>query len=405
MKGVPKIAHRRLQLANEASAQKNQVHPGATLLAAFAEQSLARAERSAVFDHLAQCADCRDVVFLAAPQIGASQALSKISAQPGWLRLPILRWAVMGACVLGVVAAVTLRYAGEKSPALSPREVAAPMIAKEIASAVPGRETDIQSRLKTAEPRRAQHKTSETPSSRLKVSRSRADEQPASPVVPERHAATAVPKFPMQFDGPQASVQKLPPAERAPPSGVAPLQSLASARPAKKENQVLDKESKKAEQEHGLDDANLAQLSEADSTVSPVEVPTAAEPLNLAGRSGTRLAALVSSPGWRLTSSGGLQRSLDRGRSWQPVPVAGGTSFHALSVQGAEIWVGGAEGALYHSSDLGQQWAQIIPNSHGESLKAEITRIEFASPQEGALTTATGESWITADSGRSWRKK
>jgi hypothetical protein len=405
MKGVPKIARRRLQVANEASAQTNQFHPDAALLAAFAEQSLARRERLAVFDHLAQCADCRDVVFLAAPHIDASQTLSKISAQPGWLRLPILRWGVLAACVVGVVA-VTLRYEGERSPAFSPREVAAPMISKEIASAVPEPATDIRSQLKTAEPRRAQkNKTSETTSSRLQVPRSRADERPALAVVPERHAARAVPKFPMQFDGPQGEVQKLPPAERAPPSAVASLQSLASARLAKNGNQVLGEEGKKAEQEQGLDDANLGGISEAITTVSPVEAPTAAAPLNATGRSVSHLTALVSSPRWTLTSSGALQRSLDEGRTWEPVPLARGVRFRALSVQGAEIWVGGAAGALYHSSDMGQQWAQIIPNSQGESLKAEITRIEFASPQAGALTTATGESWITSDSGRNWLKK
>jgi hypothetical protein len=403
MKGVPKIARRRLQVANEASAPANQFHPDAALLAAFTEQSLAGRERLAVFDHLAQCADCRDVVFLAAPQVDAPQTLSKISAQPGWLRLPILRWGVLGACVLGVVA-VTLRYGGEKSPVLSPPQVAGPMISEEIASAAPEQRTDIQSQLKTAQPRKAEHKTSETNSSRLQVSRSRANQQSASPVVPERHAARAVPKFPMQFDGPQIAVQKLPPAERAPPSAVAALQSLTSTL-AKNGNQSLDEDRKKTEQEEGLADANVGELSEAHSTVSPVETPTAPEPLNATGRNVSHLTMLPSSPRWMLTSSGALQRSLDEGRSWEPVPVARGVSFRALSVQGAEIWVGGAAGALYHSSDLGQRWAQIVPNSNGEPLNAEITRIEFASPQEGALTTAAGESWITSDSGRSWLKK
>jgi hypothetical protein len=407
MQGVPKVVRRRLQVANEASAEMNPFHPDATLLAAFAEQSLARRERSAVFDHLARCADCRDVVFLSAPQINAAQTLSKISAQPGGLRLPILRWGVLGACAL-VVVAVTLRYEGEKSPALSPREVAGPTIPNEIASAVPEEQTDIRSQLKTAEPRRAQHKTSEPYASRLQASRSRANEPPASPIVPERHAARAVPKFPMQFDGPLSAVQKLPPAERAPPSAVAALQSRSNARLAKNGNQALDNQArdegaKKAEQKAGLDDANLRELSEAQSTVSPVEVPTVAGPLNATDRSVSHLTTLISSPRWMLTSSGALQRSLDEGRSWEL--VAHGLNFRALSVQGAEIWVGGAAGALYHSADLGQNWAQIIPNSNGEALKAEITRIEFASPQEGVLTTAAGETWITSDSGRTWLKK
>lgn len=400
MKGVPKIVRQRLQVAHETSAQMSLPHPDATLLAAFAEQSLPRRERVAVFDHLAQCADCRDVIFLAAPQFDTPLNRSKISARPGWLRLPILRWGVLGACVL-VVVALGLRYEAEKSPASSP-QVEARMISKAIAPPVREQGADMLSQLKTTEPKRAQHKTSETNSPRLQVPRSRANGPLAEPVVPERHAASAVPKFPMQFDGPQGAIRRLPLAGRATTSTVAGLQSLASARAAKNGNQALDEDGKKAQDEGR--DGNLAEFSQAQSSVSPVGGPTSAEPLSATGQNVSLLTAL-SPPRWMLTSSGALQRSLDEGGSWDPVPVARGVSFRALSVQGAEIWVGGAAGALYHSSDLGQRWAQIIPNSNGEPLQADITRIEFESSQEGVLTTATGERWVTSDSGRSWLKK
>ncbi len=114
---------------------------------------------------------------------------------------------------------------------------------------------------------------------------------------------------------------------------------------------------------------------------------------------------LASSPRWMLTSAGALQRSLDQGHTWERVPVASNVSFHALSVDGAEIWVGGPAGALYHSTNSGQNWVQVIPNSNGNSLTAEITKIEFASPQQGTITASSGEVWSTSDAGKTWRKK
>jgi hypothetical protein len=43
-------------------------HPDAGLLTAFAERSLAGHERESVLAHLAGCAECREVVTLAAPE-------------------------------------------------------------------------------------------------------------------------------------------------------------------------------------------------------------------------------------------------------------------------------------------------------------------------------------------------
>ncbi len=68
MEQLPKIVQRRLQTPQPG------VHPDSDLLAAFAEESLNDRERSLVLQHLAECADCRDVVSLAMPEIDAAPA-------------------------------------------------------------------------------------------------------------------------------------------------------------------------------------------------------------------------------------------------------------------------------------------------------------------------------------------
>jgi Photosynthesis system II assembly factor YCF48/Putative zinc-finger len=102
---------------------------------------------------------------------------------------------------------------------------------------------------------------------------------------------------------------------------------------------------------------------------------------------------------WGLSPNGDVQRSLDSGRTWQSLPVAG-SPFHAITAVGNDIWVGGSAGALYHSADSGQSWTKVDPVSTDE-----ITHIEFSDPQNGVLNTANGQVWTTSDGGRSWRSK
>jgi photosystem II stability/assembly factor-like uncharacterized protein len=42
---------------------------------------------------------------------------------------------------------------------------------------------------------------------------------------------------------------------------------------------------------------------------------------------------------------------------------------------------------------------------NGRTLSADVTAIEFADPLHGKLTTASQETWTTADGGHSWQVK
>ena len=108
---------------------------------------------------------------------------------------------------------------------------------------------------------------------------------------------------------------------------------------------------------------------------------------------------------WTISSDGQLQHSIDAGKNWQPVVVADHATFRALSANGPDIWVGGPAGRLYHSTDSGTHWKQVKPGAAGEILTGDIAAIEFTDIRQGKISTTTGEVWLTADAGQSWRKQ
>ena len=103
MEQLPKIVQRRLQ-----ATAKPGVHPDPDLLAAFVEKSLTDRERSQALQHLADCADCREVMALAMPEMVSPP--SPVLQKSNWLNWPVLRWGALAACVVVVSAAVTLHY-------------------------------------------------------------------------------------------------------------------------------------------------------------------------------------------------------------------------------------------------------------------------------------------------------
>src|SRR2546430_13220141 len=102
MEQLPKIVKERLGLAMQAKE-----HPDANLLTAFSENSLTKHERAHLLEHLASCAECRNVVSLVTPDVAADSSLPAV-ARPAWMSWPMLRWSAVAACVVIVGAAVRL---------------------------------------------------------------------------------------------------------------------------------------------------------------------------------------------------------------------------------------------------------------------------------------------------------
>jgi Photosynthesis system II assembly factor YCF48 len=108
---------------------------------------------------------------------------------------------------------------------------------------------------------------------------------------------------------------------------------------------------------------------------------------------------------WSISPRGGVERSLDSGRTWQTLAVGNGATFQAISSVGANIWVGGAAGALYHSSNSGQTWTKVEPAFAYKRLESDVSNVEFSDARNGLVSTANGEVWTTSDGGQSWQLK
>jgi hypothetical protein len=140
---------------------------------------------------------------------------------------------------------------------------------------------------------------------------------------------------------------------------------------------------------------------------------------------------------WSINAMGGLQRSQDQGKSWQDVDVTGATGmgsganvrlamkssrektlakdkadakqtpvlFRAVSANGPDVWAGGSSGHLYHSTDAGGHWVQVVPTWSGVVLTDDIVSLQFADPLQGRIVTSSSEIWTTSDAGQTWQKR
>lgn len=156
--------------------------------------------------------------------------------------------------------------------------------------------------------------------------------------------------------------------------------------------------------------ANQIQEQELTVEAAPTKVPKAAKGKTRTGAAVQPVPALaraVAVPVWQwsLSSQGVVQRSVDNGKTWQPVSVAAGATFRAVSSLLNHIWAGGKSGVLYHSADSGQHWIQVVPTTGADKLQGDITQVQLVDPQDVVLTTSNSETWATADGGQTWSRR
>src|SRR3954470_4526788 len=99
-------------------------HPDPELLAAYAENSLSAHDRHNLLDHLGACADCRDALYLAMPEVDTQPVLRPSYKSP---RLAV-RWATLAASVviLGAVLLTNRELFYQHSSSVHPYTEAAP---------------------------------------------------------------------------------------------------------------------------------------------------------------------------------------------------------------------------------------------------------------------------------------
>jgi photosystem II stability/assembly factor-like uncharacterized protein len=445
MEQLPKIVREGLQTGAKA---KIEVHPDADLLTAFAENSLIERERLPVLEHLSSCADCREVVSLAQPELvvehaaaAAAMAAPPAPSRPRWSSRLIFSWGAVAACV--VIGVVLLQYqtrekkfaqiatkengaevnAGqtsnaEESPAKAKAQTAAPAAENELTAKLePPVPVESRSARRTDEARAGKDSGGAIPNripSQL-MNKKLGEARAASGQIGGIMALRATPQVPQSSEQVTVSAQA-PPIAAPTTQADLPLQARSSA-------------------------AEVAARDSMSAAAPPAALPAAQqrnEPAALAGTGGAAVTgAATESVGafsrqkaglktaqaaairkqqlarissnylptrWTVSPDGStLLRSTDEGRSWDAVNVASNVVLRAVAALGPEIWAGGKAGVLYHSSDLGQHWTQVKPTVNGVVLTADIMSIEFPDPELGKLTTSEGKVWTTSDGGKTWQ--
>lgn len=99
---------------------------------------------------------------------------------------------------------------------------------------------------------------------------------------------------------------------------------------------------------------------------------------------------------WR-TQPGRIERSTDKGATWDALPLAPGlTLTTGRCVTADTCWLAGRDGAVLRTTD-GRTWSQTARPD-----PAHIVSIQPADALNAAVTTADGRIFVTADGGLTW---
>jgi photosystem II stability/assembly factor-like uncharacterized protein/tetratricopeptide (TPR) repeat protein len=104
----------------------------------------------------------------------------------------------------------------------------------------------------------------------------------------------------------------------------------------------------------------------------------------------------------------GLVRiSVDRGQTWHPpirplpIDIKNEFDFHAVDVQGPNIWIAGSPGTLiFHSPDFGRSW-----NVYLTGVTTPIRSITFIDERRGWAVGDLGTILATTNGGRTWQRQ
>ena len=426
MEQIPKIVTHSLRQMAPGNA-----HPDADLLTAFAERSLPDAERAGVLKHLSACADCREVVALATPALEPAQAVLR----PSWIRGAAFRWAALAACMVVVGTAVTLYQRHEPPSRLATYNDNTPEPSTSAATVEPAPPqsnseskpaTKADAMLSKAQPAAA------SPAADLAQARSqsprRAQFAPSAKVAAAQPATTpaqasaastsaaAAPRSDARYSNDQIALE----AGSAPAPSIAAVSEADKAAPGKAKDQpsalekqtlarssgnaggvLVDKLSAKEESAQDLDRKKAEPAPESSAAVNAVASQMPFSPTTQSERLATYGAALA--PRFTISAAGKLARSFDQGKTWLPVPVDGKSTFRAISANASDVWAAGNGGALFHSVDAGDHWAQVKPVIGGAALTADIVRIVARDAKHLQLSTADHQLWSTSDGGATWQ--
>jgi hypothetical protein len=417
MTDVPKIVHSRLRPTPERGSLQ-ETHPEADVLTAFTEQALSAAERDHVLQHLALCADCRDVVALALPALDAAVPPLETETETvrtvlpneshatwlGWagLRWERLGWAHLSWAALAAGIAVAVLVVG---PGLERRAKVNPPASSVASQSIPaGVPPAIAA---TLPPEAVTAPTAEN--SRVADLKAGLAQKQAvlKPSPQSRHGAVIAGNMSNNLSVASSMAGPVPPAALAydAPKGANETVEVTGASP------VLTADTSISSDKHFSDKQGLtvdeAPVLRAKPALEGAANEAAKMPFN--GRNvfalngvAKQAAAIGKSANWMITA-GTLQRSLDGGQSWQTA-LSPEHPLACYAIRGQEVWAGGQAGTLMRSTDGGATWNTVVASPEGQALGSDITHIELRGSNEIFLTTSNHESWDSSDGGKSWAR-
>jgi hypothetical protein len=357
-------------------------HPSADSLAAYVEHALLEAERESVAGHLAECRECRDVVFLASG-VAEEPATTKAGAAAASTRrrwVPRLMW--VGTAAAGLLVGgyfVRDRYASPQRATLVASKESPKLAAPQSA----------------AEREQAQPRPSAEPI--VQSQRQPVREKPgaASKVIPttNAHAGTvggaAAPVTMAREPGQQEAVASAVP----PKSNAAVAQNeLAKAAPV-----TIDV---------GNELPRLAPTSPHVSSFASSADREAAGQGEAAALGSAVGRSLSMPPGvspWRVDGKGHVEHFSQS--AWTRVLAEQPAVFRSVNARGNDVWAGGDGGMLFHSNDGGESWKKVALSASSGPESASVSRIHFSSAQQGIVITSSGTIYTTSDGGATWLRQ
>ena len=392
MAELPKSVLQRLK-----SQAAPQDHPDADLLAAFSEQALTGRERENVLAHLAVCSVCREAVALATPPPPEVQPAGVFVP---WYRRPqIFAWAGSLA-TLALVGALILNYSQTRyvpstfSDATASKAVATPAAQNQPAAPV---EKKAQTRADVAAPNgslgglRKEETERDVNLTKLVPKQKATQQEHASRVMAPPPAAVPPPsKDQKVLDGGALQSQYRAAAKEPAPAvpAAAPAAGVADS--------IAENRQASTAQTITVESAAAAPAKSADVGASAGAV----------GGAVLRHKAMKTAPAilWSIDDKGKLQKSLDSGRTWQPVLVNSVNDvFRVVVAIRWHVFVGGNDCALYFSHKSGEGWGkQTLPGCH-----SDIVGLQFSDEDamHGTARASDGSVWTTDDSGHNWTRQ
>jgi hypothetical protein len=353
--------------------------PDTEVLAAFADGSLGRRERTAIESHAASCAGCQAQLAVLARTAPAGVNGAGVSWR--WMLLPV-------ATAASVMFAVWLArpYQAPAGMETAPKPL---MVASRT-----GLPPDVAARVREPDADRApvESRTAEAPIAPRSPSPARADVAGAG-----ASASTARPDAKRE--------RAAEPRQRAPvaaaPAG--PAEPVRISEPGLQRQAATDEMRRRAApsrtiaatEKPAVAGAAPPQAALREAPAPPTSV-LAADSLAAPAR-----AIVIESPDspvrWRIERTGQVRRTADAGASWTAPARLDGEPLAASSPSPLVCWITGRRGAVWRTED-GVTWTAVT-----RPTLRDLVRVTAANARLATVESDDGTTFTTDDGGKTWR--